>query len=114
MITRSAIKSEFIALESTWNEANWLRNLFIEIPLGIKLTPYISMLCDCQTLIAIAKNKSFNGKGQHIWLRHDIAEQLLKSGIISINCLKFEINLANLLTKSLGRKTILETSREWD
>jgi hypothetical protein len=28
----------------------------------MKPTPYISMHCDCQAAIAIAKNKSFNGK----------------------------------------------------
>jgi len=89
------MKSEFKALESTWNETNWLRNLLTEIPLGIKPTPYKSMHCDCQTTIAIAKNKSFRGKNQHIWLRHDVVKQLLKDEIISINYVKSEMNLAD-------------------
>jgi len=56
------MKLEFIDLESIGNEADWLRNFFTEILLGIKLTPSISMYCDCKMAITIANNKSFNGK----------------------------------------------------
>jgi len=79
--------------------------------LGIKPTTSISMHCDCQATIAIAKNKSFNGKNWHIRLRYDVVKQLLKNKIISIDYVKSEINLVNPLTKPLGRKIILETSR---
>ena len=106
------MESEFIALELAENEADWLKNFLTEIPLGIKPTPSISMHCDCQAAIAIAKNKSFNGKNRHIRLRHDVIKQLLKDGIISIDYVKSEINLADPLTKPLGRKMISETSRE--
>jgi hypothetical protein len=82
-----------------------------EIPLGIKPTPSISMYCDCQATITIAKNKSFNGKNQHIRLRYDVVKQLLKNKIISIDYVKSEMNLANPLTKPLGRKILLEISR---
>ena len=37
-------------------------------------------------------------------------KQLLKDGIISIDYVKSEVNLADPLTKPLGRKLILETS----
>ena len=69
------------------------------------------MHCDCQAAISIAKNKFFNGKNRHIWLRHEAVKQLLKDGVISIDYVKSEMNLANPLTKPLGRKMILETSR---
>ena len=83
----------------------------IEIPLEIKPTPSISMHCDCQAVISIAKNKSLNGKNWHIWLRHDVVKQLLKDEVISIDYVKSEMNLTNFLTKPLGRMMILETSR---
>ena len=77
----------------------------------MKPTQLVSMHCDCQAAIAIAKNKSFNGKNRHIRLRHDVVKQLLKDGIISIDYVKSERNLADPLTKPLGRKQVLETSR---
>ena len=79
--------------------------------MGIKPTPFIFMHCDCQATIAIAKNKSFNGKNRHIRLRYDAVKQLLKYKIILIDYVKSEMNLTNPLTKPLGRKIILETSR---
>ena len=62
------MESEFVALELAGNEAESLKNLLASIPLEIKPTPSVSMHCDCQATIAIAKNKSFNGKIKHIRL----------------------------------------------
>ena len=67
------------------------------------------MHCDCQAAILIAKNKSLNGKNRHIRLRHEVVKRLLKDRIISIDYVKSEVNLADPLTKPLGRKLILET-----
>jgi len=63
-------------------------------------------------VIAVAKNKAFNGKNRHIQLRHIVVNQLLKDGTISIDYVKSEGNLADPLTKPLGMNMILETSRE--
>ena len=46
-----------------------------------------------------------------IQLRHNLVKHLLKSGTISIDYVKLERNQTNPLTKPLGRKLILETSR---
>ena len=69
------------------------------------------MHCDSQLAIVVAKNKIFNGKNRHIQLRHNVVKQLLKDGTISIDYVKLEENLADPLTKPLGKKMILETSR---
>jgi len=111
LIIWSTTESKFIASESVGNEADWLRKFLTEIPLEIKPTPSISMHCDCQATISIAKNKSFNNKNQHFQLKHDVVKQLLKDGITSIDYVKSEMNLVDPLTKPLCRKMILETSR---
>ena len=105
------MESEFVAIEMAGSEAEWLKNFLANIPLGMKPTPSVSMHCDCQSEIAIAKNKSYDGKNRHIQLRHNLVKQLLKSGTISIDYIKLERNLADPLTKPLGRKMNLETSR---
>ena len=73
-------------------------------------TSLVSMHCDCQAAISIAKNKACNGKNKHIRLRHEVVKQLLKDEIISIDYIKSEVNLVNPLTKPLEIKLILETS----
>lgn len=103
------MESEFIDLELVGSEAEWSRNLLSNISLGIK--PTSQVLLHCESKIAAAKNKSFNGKNIHIQLSHNIVKHLLKGGTISINYVKSEVNLADPLTKPLGRKVICDTSR---
>ena len=110
LIATSNMKSELIALESTGKEAEWLRNFLSGIPLGMRPTPSVFMHYDYQAAILITKNKAFNGKNRHIRLKHEIVKLLLNDGIISIDYVKSEVNLADPLTKPLGIKLILETS----
>jgi len=111
IITRSTMESGFVALEMVSSEAEWLKNFLANIPLGMKPTPSVSIHCDCQSTITVAKKKNYNGKNRHIQLRHNLVKQLLKSEIISIDYVKSERNLADPLTKPLGRNMILETSK---
>jgi len=62
IIPRSTMESEFVALEMVDSEAKWLKNFLANIPLGMKPTPSISMHCDSQSAIVVAKNKTFMGK----------------------------------------------------
>ena len=82
------MESEFIALEPAGKEVEWLRNFMSGIPLGMQLTPSVSMHYDCQPAISISKNKAFNGKNRHIRLRHEVVKQLLKDEIISNDYVK--------------------------
>jgi len=68
------MESEFVVLEMAGNEVEWLKNFLANIPLGMKPTPFVSMHCDCISTIAIAKNKSYNGKNKHIQLRHNLVK----------------------------------------
>ena len=105
------MESEFVALDLAGTEAEWLRNLLASIPLGTKPTPSVSMHCDCQSAIAVAKNKIYNGKNRHMKLRHNIVRQLQNNGVMSIDFVRSELNMADPLTKPLSSKGILETSR---
>ncbi|KAL0334037.1 UNVERIFIED_CONTAM: hypothetical protein Sangu_1559900, partial [Sesamum angustifolium] len=71
----------------------------------------VSIHCDSQAAIRIAKNYAYNGKRRHIRIRHGAVKELLKNGIISLEYVRSERNLADPLTKGLTRRIILETSR---
>ena len=85
LIATSTMKVEFVALDSIGKEAEWLRNFLSRIPLGMQLTPLMSMHCDFQATISIVKNKALNGKNKHICLRHEVVKLKLKDEIISID-----------------------------
>ncbi|KAF3638194.1 putative pre-mRNA-processing factor 6-like [Capsicum annuum] len=123
-LSRSTMKSEFVALELAGTEAEWLRNFLANIPfkkddvlphsplkrddllsnIPLKrndLMPPVYVYCDCQAAIAIAKNKSYSCKSGHMKLRHNIVKQLLRDEIIFIDYVKSELNSADSLTKPL-------------
>ena len=110
-ITRSIMEAKFIVLEKASSEVEWLRNLLVDIPLWMRPTLSVSIRCDSQITIAKAKSKIFNGKYMHIRLRHNIVQQLLETGVISLEFVRSKLNLADHLTKSLNKKLVEETSR---
>ena len=66
------MEAELVALEEAGSEAEWFRSLLIDIPLFTNSIASVCIHCDCQAAIARAKNKIYNGKSQHIQLRHNI------------------------------------------
>jgi len=88
IIVKSTMKYEFVSLKMADSEVEWLNNFLANIPLEMKPTPSVSMHYDFQSTIALAKNKTYNGKHKHIQLRYNLVKQLLKSGTIFIDYVK--------------------------
>ncbi|GJU20001.1 retrovirus-related pol polyprotein from transposon TNT 1-94 [Tanacetum coccineum] len=53
-LTDSTMEAEFVALASCYKEAEWLRDLLINIPLWLKPMPLISVRCDSQSTLSRA------------------------------------------------------------
>ena len=86
------MESEFVALEKAGTEAEWLRNLLIDIPIRKRPAPSMSIHCDNQAIIARDKDKIYNEKSRHIRLRYKIVKQLLDDEIISLDYVRSELN----------------------
>ncbi|GJU19251.1 zinc finger, CCHC-type containing protein [Tanacetum coccineum] len=69
-ITSSIMESEFMALAAAGKEAEWLRNLILEIPLWSKPITPISIRCDNAATLAKAYRQIYNGKSKHLGVRH--------------------------------------------
>ena len=110
-IADSTMAAEFIALASCSKEAEWLRNLIIEIPLWPKPMPPISIHCDSEATLSKAYSQIYNGKSRHIGLRHSYVRQLLTDSVITIDFVRSSQNLADPLTKGLTRDLVSKTSR---
>ncbi|GKG53631.1 hypothetical protein Tco_0555031, partial [Tanacetum coccineum] len=63
------MKSEFVALATAGKDAEWLRNLILEILLWSKLIAPISIRCDSATTLAKAYSQMYNGKARHFFFR---------------------------------------------
>nr|GEY03958.1 zinc finger, CCHC-type [Tanacetum cinerariifolium] len=100
------MESEFVALAATGNEAEWLRNLVYEIPLWPKPIYTISIRCDSAATLAKAYSQVYNGKSRHLGVRHSMIRELIMNGVISMECVRTQLNLADHLTKGLARDLV--------
>ncbi|GJW23146.1 zinc finger, CCHC-type containing protein [Tanacetum coccineum] len=102
-ITSSTMEYEFVSLAAAGKEAKWLRNLIYEIPILPKLIAPISIRCDSAPTMARAYSQIYNGKSRHLGVRHSMVRELSKNGVISIEFVRTQNNLADHLMKGLVR-----------
>ncbi|GJS45049.1 zinc finger, CCHC-type containing protein [Tanacetum coccineum] len=105
-ITSSTMESEFVALAAASNESEWLRNLVYEIPLWPKPMSTISIRCDSAATLAKAYSQVYNGKSRHLGVRHSMVRELIMNGVISVEFVRTQLNLADHLTKGLARDLV--------
>ncbi|GKC26678.1 hypothetical protein Tco_1033972 [Tanacetum coccineum] len=111
-ITHSTMEAEFLALAAAGKEAEWLRNMLLDIELWPQPMAAISLHCDSQSMLSRAYNKVYNGKSRHISLRHAYIKELISNGIITIEYIRSCKNLADPFTKGLPKDIVFGTTRE--
>ncbi|GJV20663.1 zinc finger, CCHC-type containing protein [Tanacetum coccineum] len=102
------MESEFVALAAAGKEVEWLKNLLLEIPLWSKPIAPISIRCDSAATLAKAYSQMYNGKSRHLGVRHSMIRELITNGLISIEFVKSQQNLADHLTKGLARDLVIK------
>nr|GEV42671.1 hypothetical protein [Tanacetum cinerariifolium] len=88
---------------SARNEAEWLRNLIYEIPLWPKPTSTIFIRCDSVVTLAKAYSQVYNGKSRHLGVTYSMIRELIMNGVISVEFVRTQLNLADHLTKGLAK-----------
>ncbi|GKC27245.1 hypothetical protein Tco_1034539 [Tanacetum coccineum] len=96
------------ALVAIAKEAEWLRNLIHEIPIWPKPIAPISIRCDSAATLAKAYSQIYNGKSRHLGVRHSMIRELIRNGVISIEFIRSQHNLADHLMKGLARDLVIK------
>lgn len=94
---QSTTEAEFVAASEAAKEAVWLIQLLLEF--GKENKP--SLLCDNQSAIALVKNPVFHQRTKHIDVRVFYIREVQEKGIINIDYISTEHQLADILTKAL-------------
>ncbi|CAM8902387.1 unnamed protein product [Rhodiola kirilowii] len=108
-ISSSTMESEFVALAAASKEAEWLKNMIHEIPLWERPISPISIHCDSAATLAKVYSHVYNGKSRHLGVRHSAVRELITHGVISVDFVKSQQNLADHLTKGLARDLIFKS-----
>jgi hypothetical protein len=107
------MEAELTALDTTTIEAEWLRELLMDLPVVEKPIPAISMNCDNQTVIVKVNISKDNMKStRHVKRRLKFVRKLRNSRVIALDYVNMSKNLANQFTKGLSRNVIEGVSRE--
>ncbi|GKB78234.1 zinc finger, CCHC-type containing protein [Tanacetum coccineum] len=106
-ITGSTIESKFMALAAVGKEAEWLRNLILEILLWSKPIAPIPIRCDSAATLAKAYSQMYNRKSRHLGVRHSMIHELITNRVIEF--VRSQQNLANHLTKGLARDLVIKS-----
>ena len=99
-----------MALAAAGKEAEWLKNLLLEIPLWPKPIAPISIRCDSVATLAKAYSQMYNGKSRHLGVRHSMIRELITNGVVSIEFVRSQQNLADHLTKGLARDLVIKSA----
>jgi len=97
------MEAEFISVELASQEAKWLKNLLVDMPLWGRQTTTFSLHRDSQVATGVAHNYMYNYGKKGI--RHSVLKKMLKHGVISLEYVRSERNLADPLTKGLTRES---------
>nr|GEX43220.1 zinc finger, CCHC-type [Tanacetum cinerariifolium] len=79
-ITSLIMESNFVDLAAAGKEAEWLRNMILEIPLWSKPIAPIFILCDSAATLTKAYSQMYNGKSKHLGVMHSMIRELITNG----------------------------------
>jgi hypothetical protein len=101
VIALSSTEAEYVAQTHAAKEAIWLRSFVSEIRGGEEKP--LTVLCDNQGAIALAKDNKFHSRTKHIDLRYHFIREAVENGKISVKYIPTDENVSDIFTKPLGK-----------
>jgi hypothetical protein len=101
VVALSSYKAEYIAASTALTQALWLARLLGDL-LG-RDTEELELRVDSKSALALAKNPVFHERSKHIHIKYHFIQSYLDEGSIKVSYINTQDQLADLLTKSLGR-----------
>jgi hypothetical protein len=106
VVALSSCEAEYIAASTACTQALWLSRLLGDL-LG-RDARAVQLMVDSKSALALARNPVFHERSKHIRLRHHFIRGCLEEGSIKASYINTTDQLADLLTKPLGRIKFLE------
>uniref|UniRef100_A0ACD5U6F7 Uncharacterized protein n=1 Tax=Avena sativa TaxID=4498 RepID=A0ACD5U6F7_AVESA len=106
VVAVSSCESEYIAAATTACQGIWLSRLLGELLNEKPRAP--KLLVDNKSAISLSKNPVFHDRSKHIHTRYHLIREYVEQGDLEIDYICTERQLADVLTKALGRIRFLE------
>jgi len=106
VVALSSCEAEYIAATTASTQALWLARLLGEL-LGREVE-VVELRVDSKSALALAKNPVFHDRSKHIRTKFHFIRDCLEEGSIKTNHIPTADQLADILTKSLGKAKFQE------
>nr|GFD10236.1 retrovirus-related Pol polyprotein from transposon TNT 1-94 [Tanacetum cinerariifolium] len=97
------MEAEYIALSGCCAQILWMRPQLTDFGLGFNKIP---MYYDNKSAIALCYNNVQYSRSKHIDIRYHFIKEQVKNGVIKLYFVNTEYQLADIITKALGRDRI--------
>ena len=101
VIALSSTEAEYVAQTHAAKEAMWLRSFVSEIQR--EKDKQLTILCDNQGAIALAKDSKYHARTKHIDLRYHFIREAVEDGKICVKYIPTDDNVSDIFTKPLPR-----------
>jgi hypothetical protein len=101
LVSLSSTEAEYVAQTHAAKEGIWLRNFVSEIR-GEEKKP-VTISCDNQGAIALAKDNKYHARTKHIDLRYHFIREAVEDGKIKVKYIPTDDNVSDIFTKALPR-----------
>jgi hypothetical protein len=99
-VATSTVEAEYQACSAAAREALWLRQLLADFK--VSCTP-MKIMCDSQGALSAMMNGQVSQRTKHIDVIHHFVRERCHLGQIKFEFVKGEENLADILTKAVGK-----------
>ncbi|KAH9292825.1 hypothetical protein KI387_042000, partial [Taxus chinensis] len=104
-VALSSSEAEYIAASMATCEAIWLRKLLVAL-FGQKVETTV-IHCDNQSCIKLSENPVFHDRSKHIDIRYHFIRDCVQRGIVQLQYIPTEEQVADILTKALGKEKFI-------
>ena len=99
-------KAEYIAVSSAACQSLWILRLLDEL-VSVKGNS-VKIIVDNKSALELTKNLVHHSRSKHIVTRHHFIRECIEEGLIKLEYVRIEDQLADMFTKSLGRVKFCE------
>lgn len=104
-VAQSSTEAEYVALGDAINEAEWIKQLLIE--LGFTFDNPIKIYEDNQSCIKVAQEPREHKRMKHVAVKYDFIRDSIKSESIQLEYIPTGEQTADIMTKGLGKTQYL-------
>lgn len=106
MVALSSCEAEYIAVTTAVSQGVWLARLFGE--LKKEEAACIKLFVDNKSAISLSRNPVFHDRSKHIDTRYHFIRWCIEDRQAEVEFIWTEVQLSDILTKSLGKIRFLE------